>query len=53
MQFVSTIKNRKSHLTTKVFNRAFKADPKRKIVFKKFPTLLKKNKKHNAQPTRQ
>jgi hypothetical protein len=24
-----------------------------KIVFKKFPTLQKKNKKRNAQPTRQ
>ena len=40
MQFASTIKNRTSQHTTKVFNRACKANPS-KIIFKVFPTLQK------------
>jgi hypothetical protein len=37
---------------TKVFDRACKSRPKRKIVFKKFPTLLKKYKtQHTADTT--
>jgi hypothetical protein len=48
-QFASTIKNRTSRNTTKVFNRACKADPKEKLFFKKFPKLQKriKNATHN------
>lgn len=42
MHFASTIKNHTSRHTTKVFDRVCKADPKIKIIFKKFPTLQKK-----------
>jgi hypothetical protein len=48
--FTSTIKNRTSRHTTKVFNRACKADPKEKLFLKNFQRF-KKNKKRNAQPT--
>jgi hypothetical protein len=41
--FASTIKNRTSRHTTKVFNRACKADPKEKLFLKNFQRL-KKNK---------
>jgi TRAP-type mannitol/chloroaromatic compound transport system substrate-binding protein len=50
--FASTIKNRASQHTNKVFNRACKADPKEKSFLKNFQSF-KKNKKRNAQPTRQ
>lgn len=43
MQFASTIKNRTSQNTTKVFNRACKADPKEKLFLKNFQRF-KKNK---------
>jgi len=49
-QFASTIKNHTSQHTTKVFNRACKADPKEKLFLKNFQRF-KKNKKLNAQPT--
>ena len=39
----STIKNRTSQHTTKVFNRACKADPKKKLFLKNFQRF-KKNK---------
>jgi hypothetical protein len=47
----STIKNRTSQHTTKVFKRAYKADPKEKLFFKKFPTLQKKYKTQRAAHT--
>jgi len=43
MQFASTIKNRTTQHTTKVFNRACKADPKEKL-FLKNSQRFKKNK---------
>jgi len=43
MQFASTIKNRTTQHTTKVFNRACKADPKEKL-FLKISNAQKKNK---------
>jgi GH35 family endo-1,4-beta-xylanase len=49
---VSTFASRTSRHTTKVFNRACKADPKEKLFLKNFQSF-KKNKKRNAQPTRQ
>jgi hypothetical protein len=42
-QFASTIKNRTSRHTTKVFNRACKADPKEKLFLKNLQPF-KKNK---------
>ena len=39
-----------SQRTTKVFNRACKADPKEKLFLKNFQRF-KKNKKCNTQPT--
>jgi len=47
-QFASTIKNRTSHNTTKVFNRACKANPKEKLFLKNFQRL-KKNKTPDTQ----
>jgi len=44
MHFASTIKNRTSHHTTKVFNRACKAAPKEKLFLKNLQRF-KKNKK--------
>jgi len=49
MQFASTIKNRTSRHTTKVFNRACKADPKEKLFLKNFQRF-KKNKTPDTQP---
>ena len=48
--FASTIKNRTSRHTTKVFNRACKADPKEKLFFKNLQRI-KKIKNANTQPT--
>jgi hypothetical protein len=45
-QFASTIKNRTSRHTTKVFNRACKADPKEKLFLKNFQRFKKKKIKH-------
>jgi hypothetical protein len=42
MQFASTIKNHTSQHTTKVFNRACKADPKEKLFLKNFQRFKKK-----------
>jgi hypothetical protein len=47
-QFASTIKNRTSRHTTKVFNRACKADPKEKLFLKNFQRF-KKNKTPDTQ----
>ena len=41
MQFASTIKNRTSQHTTKVFNRACKANPKEKLFLKIFQRFKK------------
>ena len=48
MQFASTIKNHTSQHTTKVFNRACKADPKEKLFLKNFQRF-KKNKTPDTQ----
>ena len=48
MQFASTIKNRTSQHTTKVFNRACKANPKEKLFLKNFQRF-KKNKTPDTQ----
>jgi hypothetical protein len=47
-QFASTIKNRTSRHTTKVFNRACKADPKEKLFLINFQRF-KKNKTPDTQ----
>ena len=48
MQFASTIKNRSSQHTSKVFNRACKPDPKEKLFLKNFQRF-KKNKTPDTQ----
>jgi len=48
MQFLSTIKNRASRYTTKVFNGACKANPKEKL-FLKNSQRFKKNKTPDTQ----
>jgi|GEM_PF-2949843 hypothetical protein len=48
MHFASTIKNRTIQHTTKVFNRACKADPKEKLFLKNFQRFKKiKNATHS------
>jgi len=48
MQFASTSKNRTSRPIPEVFNRACKADPKKKLFLKKFQSFKKKT-KHPTQ----
>ena len=48
--FASTIKNRTSQHTTKVFNRACKANPKEKLFLKNFQRFKKKIKNTTHKP---
>ena len=50
MQFASTIKNRTSQRKDQRFYKSLQSRPKRKIVFKKFPTLQKKIKHPTHKP---